>query len=177
VIPGGAYVGLGWQGLLRLLAAGAVVAPRAPVRSALTTRANLVSVGRDDLAPGTRLTALLAAIGANSTLVLTHGPRGGIVSEPPAGAGGGRAIRRYPAVRTTAAIDPTGAGDVFLAALFAARLEPRLIGGRVDRGFDILLAAAAASLVLEGTGLLGVPTRSAIRDRMREGLRRGSRPG
>ena len=85
-------------------------------------------------------------------------------------------MRRYPAVAAPAPVDPTGAGDVFLAALFAARLEPRLFGGRADRGFDVLLAAAAASLTLEGAGLMGVPARSAIADRMREGMRRRTRP-
>jgi sugar/nucleoside kinase (ribokinase family) len=175
-IPAEAYVGLGWQGLLRGLTAGAIVAPRAPTPSPLVTRADLISVSQDDLEPGARIADLVNLIGPNSTLVLTNGPRGGIVSEPPRGPGGARAMRRYPPVAATASVDSTGAGDVFLAALFAARLEPRLVGGRVDKGLDILLAAAAASLVLEGTGLLGVPTRSAIRARMRQGLRHGGPP-
>ena len=74
--------------------------------------------------------------------------------------------RHYPPVRSHAPIDPTGAGDVFLAALAAARIEPRLVGGRIDEGFDLLLAAAAASLVLEGPGLLGVPDRGDVARRM-----------
>ena len=74
--------------------------------------------------------------------------------------------RHYPPVRSRNPIDPTGAGDVFLAALAAARIEPRLVAGRVDAGFDLLLAAAAASLVLEGRGLLGVPDRAAVTERM-----------
>ena len=57
---------------------------------------------------------------------------------------------------------------MFLAALAAARIEPRLVGGRIGQGFDLLLAAAAASLVLEGPGMLGVPTRAAVRQRMAE---------
>ena len=72
----------------------------------------------------------------------------------------------YPAIRSSAIVDPTGAGDVFLAALLAARAEPRLVGGRLDKRFDVLLAAAMASLVLEGHGLLGVPERAAVRRRM-----------
>ena len=64
--------------------------------------------------------------------------------------------------------DPTGAGDVFLAALAAARIEPRLVGGRTGPGFDILLAAATASLAIEGIGLLGVPDRTSIRRRIAE---------
>jgi hypothetical protein len=57
---------------------------------------------------------------------------------------------------------------VFLAALAAARIEPRLVGGRLAAGYDLLMAAAAASLVLEGRGMLGVPHRAAVRARMAE---------
>ena len=81
-------------------------------------------------------------------------------------------LRHYPAVPSHASVDPTGAGDVFLAALAAARIEPRLVGGRIGQGFDLLLAAAAASLVLEGRGLHGVPTREAVAGRMAEAIRR-----
>ena len=79
-------------------------------------------------------------------------------------------LRHYPAVRSHNTVDPTGAGDVFLAALASARIQPRLVGGRIGQGFDLLLAAAAASLVLEGPGLHGVPSRGAVRRRMAEGL-------
>ena len=99
-----------------------------------------------------------------ATFALTQGDQGGLVME--AGPTGPRRLRRYPAVRSRAVADPTGAGDVFLAALTAARVEPRLLGGERATGFDVLLAAAAASLVLEGRGLLGVPDRAAITDRI-----------
>jgi hypothetical protein len=48
------------------------------------------------------------------------------------------------------------------------------VGGRIGQGFDLLLAASAASLVLEGPGMLGVPDRAAVRRRMGETL--GRRP-
>ena len=80
-------------------------------------------------------------------------------------------MRHYPAVPSPAIVDPTGAGDVFLAALAAARIEPALVGGRVGRGFDLLLAAAASSLVLEGPGTMGVPDRAAVRARMAAAIR------
>ena len=57
---------------------------------------------------------------------------------------------------------------MFLAGLLAARVQPRLVGGRLSAGYDALLAAAVASLVLEGHGLLGVPDREAVRQRMAE---------
>jgi sugar/nucleoside kinase (ribokinase family) len=97
-------------------------------------------------------------------LAVTQGDHGGLVLE--AGADGATRERYYPPVRSHNLIDPTGAGDVFLAALAATRIEPRLVGGRIAKGFDLLVAAAAASLVLEGPGLLGVPERAAVRERI-----------
>ena len=104
-------------------------------------------------------------------MVVTQGDRGGLVME--AGPDGPGHPWLYPPVRSHDPVDPTGAGDVFLAALAAARIEPELLQRR--RGFDLLLAAAAASLVLEGPGLHGVPQLSAVLERM-AAARRGSEP-
>ena len=169
VAPDEAIVAVGWQGLLRVLEAGAQVRHLAPRPSPVVARADLVGVSRDDLDHRIELAALSALLRSGATLAVTQGDRGGMVME--AGPGGPRNLRHYPAIRTHAAVDPTGAGDVFLAALAAARIEPRLVGGRLDRGFDLLLAAAASSLVLEAPGLLGVPGRSAVARRMGEGAR------
>ena len=49
-------------------------------------------------------------------------------------ADGRRAMRWYQAIKGRGVVDVTGAGDTFLAALFAARLEPRLIGDRAAGG-------------------------------------------
>jgi len=100
-----------------------------------------------------------------ATLVVTQGDRGGIVATSVEGR---VRLRHYPAVRSHRPVDPTGAGDTFLAALTAAWVEPRLVGGRKG-GQDLLVAAAAASLVLEGHGLGGVPDREAVARRMAEG--------
>ena len=45
-----------------------------------------------------------------------------------------------------------------------------MIADRTAGGYDLLLAAAAASLVVEQVGLPAVPERSVVRERMREGL-------
>ena len=161
-----ATVVVGWQGLLRVLVAGETVRHVDPTRNAVLGRADVVGVSRDDVERSIPLDALCRLLRPGATLVVTQGDRGGLVLE--AGEDGPRRIRHYPAVRSHEAVDPTGAGDVFLAALAAARIEPRLVGGRLDRGMDLLLAAAAAALVLEQPGMTGVPGREAVRDRLRE---------
>jgi sugar/nucleoside kinase (ribokinase family) len=174
VPPDPAIVAVGWQGFLRVLAAGAQVRHLRPRPSAVVGRADLVGVSRDDLDHRIRLATLSALLRPGATLAVTQGDRGGLVME--AGPGGPRSLRHYPAVRTHGAVDPTGAGDVFLAALAAARIQPRLVGGRLAGGLDLLLAAAAASLVLEGPGLRGVPDRAAVARRMAEGAEARRRP-
>jgi sugar/nucleoside kinase (ribokinase family) len=164
VPPASAIVAVGWQGLLRELIPGEAVRHIDPAPNPLIGRADLVGLSRDDVDPATELAALCRLLRRGSTLAVTRGDRGGLVME--GGPDGPGHPRHYPPVRSHNPIDPTGAGDVFLAALAAARIEPRLVAGRLDAGFDLLLAAAAASLVLEGPGLLGVPDRAAVAERM-----------
>jgi sugar/nucleoside kinase (ribokinase family) len=159
-----AVVAVGWQGLLRELVAGQPVRHVPPRPNPIVGRADIVGLSRDDLDEATDLAALSPLLRPGATLAVTQGDRGGFVME--AGPDGPSRRRHYPAVRSQRLVDPTGAGDVFLAALAAARIEPRLVGGRIGAGFDLLLAAAAASLVLERPGLLGVPDRAAVRMRM-----------
>ncbi len=168
-IPGDVPVALGWQGLLRSFAPNGHVIRREPRPSRLLRRATLVGLSRDDVAPATSIRRLTDLLVPAATLALTHGPDGGLIVGPNK-AGRGRWMRRYPAIPSNELVDATGAGDTFLAALFAARLDPRLVGGRRG-GADLLLAAAAASCCVEGAGLLGVPSRSAIQERMRRGMR------
>ncbi len=177
-LPGpSALLAVGWQGLLRVLEAGRPVGRRVPFASALLRRADLVGVSRDDLDPRLTLADLCALLRPGAMLALTRGERGGLAME--ASPGGPRDLRRYPAIPTRDAVDPTGAGDVFLATLAAARAEPRLAGRR--RGEDVneaglRLAAAASSLVLEGPGLRGVPMLEAVLRRARGGARPFRRP-
>jgi sugar/nucleoside kinase (ribokinase family) len=168
-----AFVAVGWQGLLRELESGQPVRHVAPRPDPIIGRADLVGLSRDDVDRAIELRQLYGFLRRGAALAVTQGDRGGLIVH---GAHGdddaALELRHYPSVPTADAIDPTGAGDVFLAALAAARIEPRLVGGRIGQGLDLLLAAAAASLVLEGPGMLGVPTREAVRERMRRTLPR-----
>jgi len=169
----GALVAVGWQGLLRELAAGQPVRHLGPRPDPIIRRADLVGLSRDDVDRSIPLADLYGLLRRGASLAVTQGDHGGLIVH---GAHGDREaaleLRHYPAVPSRAAVDPTGAGDVFLAALAAARIEPRLVAGRIGQGFDLLLAAAAASLVLEGPGMLGVPSRAAVRERMAEAIGR-----
>ena len=131
----------------------------------VVARADLAGLSRDDVDRGVEIGDLTGFLRDAATLVVTQGDRGGLVARRIYGV---LRLRHYPAVRSHDPVDATGAGDVFLAALAAARIEPRLVGGRLAAGYDLLMAAAAASLVLEGPGMLGVPDRAAVRARMAE---------
>lgn len=168
-LPGSsAFVGLGWQGLLRTLAPGLVVLRRPPAPSAFTRRADLVVVSRFDVAPEIGIGEMTALLRPSATLVLTDGEDGGLVVARDAA--GATHLRRYPAIAAERVVDPTGAGDVFLAALAAARLGHPW-GGAGRRGADLRLAAAVASLSVEAPGLAGVPSSAAVAARLRTSLR------
>jgi sugar/nucleoside kinase (ribokinase family) len=174
VPPAGAFVAVGWQGMLRTLVAGEVVRRRAPARNALIARANLIGLSRDDLAPDTPPEALLHLIDPRAELVVTEGDGGGRIAAPASGRGRRGPWRRYGAIPSDGAVDPTGAGDVFLAAIVAVRLDPSLAGRPSGRGSDVRLAAATASLATEGPGLSGVPELKAVLRRMRRRSTRGA---
>jgi sugar/nucleoside kinase (ribokinase family) len=104
-------------------------------------------------------------------LIVTRGHRGGTVVSREAG--GTVRVRRYAAVRGDRVVDPTGAGDVLLAATLAVAVRPDLLreaGLAADpaAGAEMLLPAAAASLVVELPGSAGVPDLAAVIDRIRQ---------
>jgi sugar/nucleoside kinase (ribokinase family) len=170
VPPDDALVAVGWQGLLRDVRAGEPVRHVAPGPSALLRRADVVAVSGTDFGPDIRLDEVCAWLRPGATLLVTSGALGGLAAE--VGPDGPRRLHRYPSLRPDAVVDPTGAGDVFLATFFAARARPDLVGGRIAQRSDLLLAAAAASLLVEGPGLAGVPDREAVRQRMAEAAAR-----
>ncbi len=168
VVPPDGLVGLGWQGLLRELSEPGPVRRREPSASRLLTRADLVGVSRDDLDPGLGLTSLCRLLHPGAELIVTAGRQGGLAMV--AGPDGPERLRNYGIIPSTRLVDPVGAGDSFLAGVLAARLEPRLVGGRTEGGWDLRLGAVMASLVVEGPGLAGVPERQAVIARLRSSL-------
>jgi sugar/nucleoside kinase (ribokinase family) len=165
-----ARVALGWQGLLRTVRAGEDVQRRAPEPSPLLRELDLAAVSPEDLDPATGIDDLLALLPPTATLLVTRGASGGLEVGPESG--GRRAWRRYPAIKSDGDVDSTGAGDTFLAAVLAARLDPLTVGVPPGRGGDLRFAAAAASLTVERAGLLGVPTSVAVQARLARGAPR-----
>ena len=161
VIPERAHLAVAWQGFLRDLAPGKRVARRPPQPSVILRRADLVGVSHHDVAPDTPLAALRDQLHPGADLLVTRGSEGGwLIHLATAGA---TEAWRYLPTATAREVDPTGAGDTFLAALQATILRPALAGRhRSRRRPDLRFAAAAGSLVVERHGLDGVPDRSAV---------------
>ena len=175
VVPDGAYVVVGWQGFLRDLAPGEPVRRAEPGPSALLTRADLVGVSHTDVDPATSLADLTQWLKPGADLLVTRGNAGGLLvrvgTDGPA-----RTVRYLPTAAEE--VDPTGAGDTFLAALAASALRPAIAGRhRSRRPLDLRFAAAAGSLAVEAVGLDGVPDRAAVNvRRARERIRRAVVP-
>jgi hypothetical protein len=156
----GAPVALGWQGILRDLPRGGLVRRRPPAPSPLLDRATLVGVSRHDVDSEVTVARLLDLLAPDATLVLTRGDGGGLVVERDRAAVIIEWV--YEAIPATSIVDPTGAGDVFLATLLCARTFPKDLRRPADLESAISLAAAAASLVVEGPGLTAVPWREDV---------------
>jgi sugar/nucleoside kinase (ribokinase family) len=164
-IPPGVRLVLGWQGLLRTLAPGERTGRKLPSRGPLVERADLIGVSRSDLESGTSLDALNAVLRPGTWLVVTDGPEGGITFK--AGDDGPLNQVAYEGVRARQA-DPTGAGDVFLAALVGAWFDRDAPSDQPGpRAKDLRWAAAAGALVVEGIGLPAVPDRGAVAARLK----------
>ena len=165
VVPAGTDLALAWQGLLRELRAGQRVTRRPPRPSSILSRADVVAVSHHDLDPETPIARLTAMLRPGARLVITRGRDGGLVVD--VGAAGPEAVVRYSTPPSADELDPTGAGDVFLAALVAARVDPKLLAAApgADRP-ELRFAAAAAGLVVEGPGLAAVADRAATVARM-----------
>jgi sugar/nucleoside kinase (ribokinase family) len=167
-----ALVSVAWQGMLRRLSAGQRVERRAPEARGLLRRADLVGVSQDDVDGSTTIESLAGYLHTGARLLVTQGPRGGLLVA--VGSDGPTAALRYLPTEADHEVDPTGAGDTFLAALLVATIRPSSIGVLRRRvGADLRFAAAAGSLAVEDIGLAGVPALPAVRARStREQVRR-----
>ncbi|MGA2512293.1 MAG: PfkB family carbohydrate kinase [Candidatus Limnocylindrales bacterium] len=153
--PGGARVGLGWQGMLREFAGDGWVRSMSPRRGAVLAAAGLVCASVDDL-PRESTLEDLQRLAPDATVVLTAGVGGGFVMR------GGK-LRRYRALPAGNAPDPTGAGDVFLAALMVAWI----LTGELATAATLRFAAAAAACSVEGVGPAAIPTKIQVAARLR----------
>lgn len=167
VVQPDAFTSLAWQGLLRDQGPDKLTARRPPRPSRLLDVADLVGVSRHDLVAGVGLPALVQLLQPGARLAVTDGHDGGRLIR--AGAAGRGRAERWTAIPPERLEDPTGAGDVFLAALAAAIIRPDLtvpVGRRPSIAAHLEFAAAAASFVVEAPGLHGVPTREAVLGRL-----------
>lgn len=165
-VPRHAFVCVAWQGLLREPGPDGRVRRRAPERSSLLDAADLVGVSRHDVAPGTPIEAMARLLRPGARLALTDGEAGGRLII--VGRDHGAPMDAWQAVPPERVVDPTGAGDVFLAALLAATIRPGLASGEWsgDPPSELAFAAAASSFVVEAPGLEGVADRAAVLRRL-----------
>jgi sugar/nucleoside kinase (ribokinase family) len=135
-------VGLCVQGLVRAVLPGGAVVPRRLERGAAAPgRIDLAVLGEDEAAGQADLVPILAA--AVPLVAFTRGAAGCDLLA-------GERTRRV-GVHPATEVDPTGAGDVFAAAMLLAL-------ARGDSPADAArLGAAAASIVVEGLGGATLP--------------------
>jgi sugar/nucleoside kinase (ribokinase family) len=175
--PSDAFVALGWQGLLREPRAGGATLSRPPEPDALLERADLTVVSADDLRPAgpdsadpaeppdslARLAALFPRPGQR--IIVTSSARGGTLL---ARTSRGWATVGYPAAMVRRAKDPTGAGDVFLAAYLATLVDEELVPVRLRPrpaaalAWRLGFAATVATMSIGGLGVRAIPTRDAV---------------
>jgi sugar/nucleoside kinase (ribokinase family) len=175
-IDPGATVAVAWQGMLRRLVPGQLVERVAPRERTILRRGDLVGLSHLDVDPATTLGSLVRFLHPGARLLVTQGGQGGLlVTTTDDGPG---EVLRYLPTATEHEIDPTGAGDTFLAALLAAFVRPPVIGSAGRSPASALrFAAAAGSLAVEDVGLAGVPDRTAVLvRRARERVRRAVIP-
>jgi sugar/nucleoside kinase (ribokinase family) len=148
----------------------------APSERAILRRADLVGISHLDVAAETPLGTLTSFLHPGARLLVTQGGHGGLLVTTDRD--GPVEVLRYLSTPTDHEVDPTGAGDTFLAALLAVLVRPSVAaspGRSLARA--LRFAAAAGSLTVEDVGLAGVPDRrSVLVRRARERVRRAVVP-
>lgn len=155
-----ALVALGWQGLLRRLVPGQPVEALPIALSPLIERADIATVSVEDASGGAdeAMFALLPRVGQQ--LVVTRDS--GISLHLRRDDGGWR-MRSAPVTPAREVRDPTGAGDVFIAAWLSGVLSLRAAGApHTDDWRALALAGAAAGAKVEAGSLVEMPDRAAI---------------
>jgi sugar/nucleoside kinase (ribokinase family) len=141
------FVALAAQGLVRRLHAGQEVVRLAFEHGPLVHRADAIALSREDVATGAP--PIREFLRTGQKLLITHGKRGSVVlTRTETGLQG----LYMPPLPLRKAVDPTGAGDTFVAAWLAART---LVG---DGWRAQAAASAMSSLVVERTSLHDTPT-------------------
>ena len=163
-VPAGARLALAWQGLLRTLVADTPTGRQAPIETPLVRQADLISVSRHDLVPGTTLEDLTGLLHPRAELLVTEGVEGGLLAT--VGDSGPPRTMRYRALPARQ-VDPTGAGDVFMAAYVAGSIVNQAAAGHQWPVEAVVRwAAAGSAMAVEGPGLEGIPTRAELLGRL-----------
>ena len=160
VMDSGLLVVLDAQGYTRALDRGRVVPRVSEHLSAALEAAHVVKTGQAELEAILRGTGLaLARLMADFKIrewVVTRGPRGGWVVDDQG------AEHRYEAAAAPRPADPTGAGDVFLAAYVASRFAKRrsmaaACTSAARRAAELLAGRLIPPAWLDLTGRLDIP--------------------
>lgn len=160
-----AVTGIGAQGWLREIGPDEVVRPLAPDAwdaAPLLERATALFVSDEDIPADGADAAIARWLESVPNLAFTHGDRGADVYAHTGSDHPGPVERRRIDAFPANVVDLTGAGDIFAAA-FLIRLHETDDPWEATR-----FAACAASFVVEGVALAGVPTREQIETRLRE---------
>lgn len=159
VFPAETLVGVTPQGWLRAWDATGLVRNQ-PWSSAprILARADAMVLSPEDV--GGDSAQLAQYVGLARLAAVTHSWQGATLYHQ------GRQVT-YPAYHVSE-IDPTGAGDVFAAAFFIRLAETG------DPPEAARFANAAASFAVEGEGISTIASRSAVEERLRNGILRRS---
>ena len=141
------FVTLAAQGMLRRLHPGHEVVRLAFEHGPVVHRADAIALSREDVAAGAPPIRDWTRPGQH--VLVTHGKRGSVELVRTAT---GLTGRFMPPLPMRKAIDPTGAGDTFIAAWLAARM---LVG---DGRRALVVASVMSSLAVLSTSLADMPT-------------------
>jgi 2-dehydro-3-deoxygluconokinase len=109
--------------------------PILPALVPLLASVDLLKASADDLRVLGLDASALHALRADKLTIVTQGPEGAIAFE-------GRKRLEIPA-RATTVVDPTGAGDAFVAGVLSVLLERDDLSGALERGAELAARAVA----------------------------------